>query len=224
MKRLAIILLALCLCLSGCGGKPKKGAGSTAGGWTPNPDGGTDFPEEAAESFRDAMADYPGVGYVPMAYLGSQVVAGTNYAFLCRNTTLSVEPVTTLTAVVVYRNLGGSSSILRFRDVSFTAFSSDYTPETGDVVGGWRLNTEYVGTLPAEAQSAFEKAAPDTEETSYIPLALLGTQVVAGRNYAVLCTAVTRGEETRKELCILIIYEDPSGSASVSAVKGFEIP
>lgn len=226
MKRFAVIflILALLASLCACVGKP-RGADKKAESWEPNPEGGTTIPSEANEAFRDAMENYPGVGYVPMAYLGSQVVAGTNYAYLCRNTTLSVEPVTTLTTVLVYKSLSGQSSILRFEDVNVASFASDTTPtaEMGEA-GGWQINREYSGSMPADAQAAFDQAVEGLSGKQYMPLACLGSRTAEGREYAVLCTE-TRGEEDPSAaLVVLVIFVDQGGNTSVSNITGFEIP
>ena len=52
-----------------------------AGGWTPAENFG-ELTEERLAVFRKGMETLLGVDYVPLAYLGSQVVAGTNHVFL----------------------------------------------------------------------------------------------------------------------------------------------
>ena len=52
-----------------------------AGGWTPAENFG-ELTEERLAVFRKGMETLLGVDYAPLAYLGSQVVAGTNHVFL----------------------------------------------------------------------------------------------------------------------------------------------
>ena len=60
-----------------------------------------------------------GISYVPVAYLGSQVVAGTNHAFLCRAVTAypgSLETDPAYAMVYLYEDLSGQVSILSIAD------------------------------------------------------------------------------------------------------------
>lgn len=49
-------------------------------------------PDEVKTVFDKAAATLTGVGYEPVAYLGSQVVAGTNHFLLCKATPTTAEP------------------------------------------------------------------------------------------------------------------------------------
>ena len=70
-----------------------------------------------------ALAQDPpptGIGYIPIAYLGSQVVAGTNYAFLCQAVTaypgsLEIEPGYVM--VYLYQDLSGNVEITEYRNL-----------------------------------------------------------------------------------------------------------
>lgn len=42
-----------------------------------------------------------GVGYTPLTYVASQVVRGINYMFICKTTTMSLEPVVGAAKVVL---------------------------------------------------------------------------------------------------------------------------
>ena len=89
------------------------------GGWTINTEY-TDpaMPDGAKAAFEKAMEGFTGVGYTPIAFLGSQVVAGVNYAYLCAATTVTAAPVTSLKIVKVYRDLSGNASITSIEDFS----------------------------------------------------------------------------------------------------------
>ena len=89
-----------------------------AGGWNVNDEfGEAAIPAEAQAAFDKAMEGFAGVGYTPVAYLGSQLVAGHNYAFLCKSTTVTATPVTNLKVVVVYKALDGTASIKDIKDI-----------------------------------------------------------------------------------------------------------
>ena len=62
---------------------PAQGESPVVGGWT-MPDSFA-LDEKAGAAFEKAMAELVGVDYTPLACLGSQVVAGTNRAYVCRS-------------------------------------------------------------------------------------------------------------------------------------------
>ena len=60
--------------------------GTLMGGWAAAEDPA--ITDEVRALFDKAMEGLVGVNYVPVAYLGSQVVAGTNHAMLVRPSTV----------------------------------------------------------------------------------------------------------------------------------------
>lgn len=88
-----------------------------AGGWTPA--GDPAITEEIRALFDQAMEGLVGVNYVPVAYLGSQVVAGTNYAVLCQATVVYPNAQPKWTVVYLYEDLTGHVEILNIADFDF---------------------------------------------------------------------------------------------------------
>ena len=87
------------------------------------------------------------------------------------------------------------------------------------LAGGWTVPDS---PEPDEAAlAAFEKATADVEGTSYLPVALLSTQVVAGINYRFLCEAHPGINEDETEYDVLLIYEDLDGNAELTDVTSF---
>ena len=100
--------------------------GGLAGGWQVASDP-TVTPELKA-IFDKGMEGLVGVNYVPMLYLGSQVVAGTNHAFLCQATTVVPDAQPEWMVVYLYQDLQGSISVLDiggFDVGAFCDFGSD---------------------------------------------------------------------------------------------------
>ena len=64
-----------------------------------------------SDAFDDAMEGSAGLDLVPQATLGSQVVAGTNYRYLCAGQPVVQDPSTSLYIVDVYSDLDGKSQI-----------------------------------------------------------------------------------------------------------------
>ena len=75
MKKLIALVLAMLLALSAAAAEVP-----IAGGWTPSPD--PSVTDELLAIFEKGTETLTGIDYIPIAYLGSQVVAGTNHAFL----------------------------------------------------------------------------------------------------------------------------------------------
>ena len=95
------------------------------------------------------------------------------------------------------------------------AGGKEEAPETGMLAGGWEITEDQ--TVTDEINNIFWQAM-DSYQTgtitiSYTPVAVLGTQVVAGTNYAVLCRAseINKG----RTWVIVYLYRDLEGNASV---------
>ena len=94
---------------------------------------------------------------------------------------------------------------------------------TGTMDGGYEVNSSSMALDDNEdAKAAFEKATENLDGSEYEPIALLGTQVVAGTNYAVLCRITAVTPDAEPELGIVYIYEDLEGNAEVCEVKNLE--
>lgn len=86
-----------------------------AGGWN---ELGEDQPGEEVFAAIDAAFDrLTGIGVNEYYILAQQVVAGTNYAVLCRKTTVTAEPVESWAMATVYVDLDGNASITDIQDM-----------------------------------------------------------------------------------------------------------
>ena len=82
MKKIVALLLAVLTALTLF---TAASAQTLCGGWPPSEDPAVT--EELKALFDKGTETLTGVSYLPVAYLGSQVVAGTNHAFLCKAVT-----------------------------------------------------------------------------------------------------------------------------------------
>ena len=89
------------------------------GGWAPSEDPAVT--EELRALFEKGTETLTGASYVPVAYLGSQVVAGTNHAFLCQAVTVVPDAVPRWTVVFLYEDLQGNVSLMNIADFDFGA-------------------------------------------------------------------------------------------------------
>ena len=117
-----VLVLALGLACAGGAEEIRPAAalgGSMLGGWTPAEDPAVT--EELRAVFDKGMEGLLGVGYTPVAYLGSQRVAGTNHAFLCQAKTVVPDAAPFWTVVFLYEDLKGNVSILNIAELDFGA-------------------------------------------------------------------------------------------------------
>ena len=84
--------------------------GQIVGGWAAAEV--TEITSDELVVFDKVFEGWTGVGYTPVMLLGSQLVAGTNYAFLCKGTTVTETPVTSWYIVYIYEDLQGNAKLL----------------------------------------------------------------------------------------------------------------
>ena len=71
------------------------------------------------KAFEKATNGLTGYSYEVISVLGSQVVAGTNYAVLCFEKASTASSETKLSIVTVYEDLEGHAEILSTEEVEF---------------------------------------------------------------------------------------------------------
>jgi len=120
MKKLICAVLALSLLLT-VGMLPACAESQLAGGWTVNEDNPTEIPQEVMTAFNTAMDGFTGSVLEPVAYLASQVVAGSNYCLLCKSTPVTLNPTAGYVFVYIYADLEGNAQVLRIEDIAFSA-------------------------------------------------------------------------------------------------------
>lgn len=86
-----------------------------------------------------------------------------------------------------------------------------------EIVGGWQKAES--PELTDEAKAAFEKAIEGFVGVDYKPVALLGTQVVTGTNYRILCEATVAYPGAETQEVVMTIYEDLDGNASILSIE-----
>ena len=92
------------------------------------------------------------------------------------------------------------------------------------MVGGWSPSAD--PTVTEELKVVFEKGASVLTGSSFVPVAYLGSQVVAGTNHAFLCQAVTAYPGTidaDPSYAIVYLYEDLQGNVSILNIADFDI-
>ena len=87
----------------------------------------------------------------------------------------------------------------------------------GTFTGGWAAAEDW--TVTDRLAGLIGKAQEQLAGVDYVPVAYLGSQVVAGANHAVLCRASAVVPEAVPYWAILYLYEDPEGNVSVLSVE-----
>lgn len=103
-------------------------AAPVSGGWSITDD--TSITPEAQEVFDQAMESFTGVGYEPVDLLATQVVAGTNYCFLCRGTVIVPDATPEYYYVYIYEDLEGNAELLDIQKIAIGEGVFDRVEET----------------------------------------------------------------------------------------------
>lgn len=201
-------------------GKSSGETGAVAGGWTVAENVAVTNEQKAI--FDKAMDELVGVDYMPIALLGTQVVAGTNYCFLAKATVVYPDALPTCKLVYIYADLEGGAKILNIADMPIVPNEdgSVSVPETETLSGGWAYAESY--DVTDEMKDRLEKALSETVGASYEPILNLGTQVVAGLNRCLLCKVSPVVPNPVPHYALVYVYENLEGGAALLNVIDFD--
>ena len=254
MKKVIIYILVAALLLSmlgfsACGSKAQEGEPNPAdasdagdaventvdgmldGGWAAADNTAAELPEEVQMAFDKALETLTGSynEVIPIAYIGKQIVSGTNYAVMCRVTYADEKAPAGLVVIAVYEDLDGNAQLLSSEEFSIADFNTggevpDENTEAEHVTGGWQIPEEITAAeIPEEARSAFYKAMEGFTGNDLTPMVLLGTQVVAGTNYACLCRSKTVTADPAESIQLVTVYEDLEENAEITAIHNVDV-
>ena len=167
------------------------------GGWAINNDfDGTDD-ANAMSAFEKATEDLDGYRYDVAAVLGSQIVAGTNYLYLCRAEMVVPDAKPEYVILKVYEDLEGNAEItgsLRLLEGK----------------EGWEYNdaNPYMDENK-EVKVAFDKALEGLTGVEYKPIAYIGYK---DNSYAVLTKITITSVEPLTSLSMVYITKTDSGA------------
>ena len=167
--------------------------------------------------FDEATGKLDGYFYEPVALLGTQLVSGTNYAFLCKPTISSYSAMNSLVITYIYVDLSGDASFLGDERVVLPGTEGDNT----NLAGGWRYaeSTE----VTSEINDMIANVNPKDANDYYLPIAYVGSQVVSGTNHAVLCKAVSNTAADKTSLVIVYVYENLEGKCEITGTEDIKL-
>lgn len=191
---------------------------------TPNIIGGwqaSESPEITSELrsvFDKALDGFVGVGYEPIAYLGSQIVAGTNHAFFCKAQVVYPNAQPYFAIVFIYEDLEGNAEIQDIASMTAYGELDENAGSAEQLPGGWSVTD-----VQDDGLVAYEKATEELVGVSYTPIRVLSSQVVAGMNYCVLCKAQVVAPNAEPYYTLAFIYEDLDGNAELTQFKDLDM-
>lgn len=96
---------------------PPCQGGTIIGGWNIDIKDPRYINYQLYQCFMSALSSQIGVTYEILLYLGYQLVNGTNYALLCKETTVTNPPTTRLVVAVINRDLNGVCTVVSVNPV-----------------------------------------------------------------------------------------------------------
>ena len=209
----SLVIFALCLTCAACTCNKDNDPEDTllSGGWTRA--SSPVITSDIQALFDKATLGMVGTRYKPIAYLASQVVAGTNHMFLCSFSSVVPNAVATYVLVTIYEDLQGNASLYDVRESDAEAIGDS------NLSGGWTASES--PKVTSAAKKALTKATDGLAGASYNPVALLGTQVVAGTNYRILCEVTPVVPNAQTDYMVVQVYADLSGNAEITETWSF---
>lgn len=213
-NKLAVMMVVLLLLVTVMTSVPAFAA--TSGGWNVSKARYSFLTSGQEKIFKKAVKGMTGVTYKPTALLAKQVVNGTNYVFLCQGTTVTKKPVKSWYILSANKNLKNKVSLLSVKKIKISSVKVKKNPRKGNIDGGLGI-TVFKNKPEALSKSVLKVFSKGTKK--YVgyelrPIALLGTQVVAGMNYRILCYGTG---QAGKDLFVVDIYKNVNGKCSISS-------
>ena len=176
---------------------------------------------DAMNAFEAAFPNgYNYTHYEPIALLGTQVVSGTNYLYLCKSTWTDYQENVSFVLLQIYQDLSGKSEVvgsaILFPTEESREEGEDYIDNTGSYLPE---------NIPA-IQNAFEEAVPDDENAYYIPLAYIGKHTQEGKpeEDVIFAAKDPRGTDAKISYELFYITKDKDGKAKLVKTEDVVFP
>ena len=176
---------------------------------------------DAMNAFEAAFPNgYNYTHYEPIALLGTQVVSGTNYLYLCKSTWTDYQENVSFVLLQIYQDLSGKSQVvgsaILFPTKESREEGEDYIDNTGSYLPE---------NIPA-IQNAFKEAVPDDENAYYIPLAYIGKHSQEGKpeEDVIFAAKDPRGTDAKISYELFYIAKDKDGKAKLVKTEDVVFP
>lgn len=155
------------------------------------------MPQNIATAFGKLSEQLIGAEYTPIAYLGSQVVNGTNHAVLAEQ--LITTGKDTKNVVVVIFNEKPVKDALP----EVTLVNIERVLESGAPIGG--IKVEPTTNMPEDALKDFNEVMEGFLGSKVEPFAYLGSQVVKGTNYYFAAELTPVVQNPKSSVAIVVV-------------------
>ena len=176
---------------------------------------------DAMNAFEAAFPNgYNYTHYEPIALLGTQVVSGTNYLYLCKSTWTDYQENVSFVLLQIYQDLSGKSQVMG----SAILFPTEESREDGE---DYIYNTgSYLPENIPAIQNAFKEAVPNDENASYIPLAYIGKHTQEGKpeEDVIFAAKDPRGTDAKISYELFYIAKDKDGKAKLVKTEDVVFP
>lgn len=170
----------------------------SVGNWTINVsvDG---MPQKVATGIGQLNEKFVGAEYSPIAYLGSQIVNGTNHAVLAEQLVTTGKDTKNVVIIIFNEKPG---------DMDVTLVNIERVIESGDEFGGTKVAVEVGDKINKTAMRLFESSFNGFVGSVVTPFALLATQPVRGTDYIFACEVnpivANKGEDNKKAAIVRV--------------------
>ena len=176
---------------------------------------------DAMNAFKAAFPKgYNYTHYEPIALLGTQVVSGTNYLYLCKSTWTDYQENVSFVLLQIYQDLSGKSEVMG----SAILFPTEESREEGE---DYIDNTgSYLPENIPAIQNAFNETVKDNENVSYIPLAYIGkhTQERKPEEDVIFTAKKSKGKDAKTNYELLYIAKDKDGKSKLVKTEDVVFP
>ena len=149
------------------------------------------FPQKVATAIGDLNTLF-GVEYEGIAYLGSQVVNGTNHAVLLEQNIVTGKDTKNIVLAIFHETKDGVALA-----------NIERVAESGGELGGLKIDVQT--TIPEDAQAAFDGAFEAYVGVNVKPFALLATQVTKGTNYVFAAEVTNVVPDATPEIALIVV-------------------
>lgn len=160
------------------------------------------MPQKVATAFAKLAETMLGAEYEPIAYLGSQLVNGTNHAVLAEQIITTGRDTKNIVLMIFNE---------KPNDMEATLVSIDRIVEGGMPLGG--IQIDVTDNIPVDVADALGKLVGSKIE----PIAMLGKQVVNGVNY-ILAATVTPVVPDAQTKAVVLTVNPEIGSLSAADI------
>lgn len=180
---------------------------------------------ELNDLFTEGVEGLTKATFEPAAYLGYTEKTDLAHAFLCKTTEDTGK--TFWSVVYIKEDSEGKVNLLDVQSIMLSESSDKGAVQFGTVagdelVGNWSVDEESVsngiGDISDDIKAAIDEALKSKVSVTYEPIMIMGSQVVSGTNYAVLCKNVTSSEWT-----IVYVYKNLDGKGTLMNVAAFDL-